>query len=565
VPAAPPLKSRRDWKLIGKDHVGKDVADIVHGRARYGLDQRLPGMLFASIERPPELGATLESHDAAAALAVPGVKHVFAIDPDPLSAAEHAGPIAGGVAVVATNTWAALQGRRRLAARWKSGPHAGESTAAYQREMAAALDRAGAEQVHRAGDPDAELARAKTVVRADYQVPFLAHATLEPMNCTAHWDGKHMTLWSPTQVPDVAVEAVAARLRLKPDQITVHVTLLGGGFGRRINSDFSTEAAVVAHKLDTPVQVMWTREDDLSHDFYRPCAHHRLEASLDDRGFPHALRHRLCDPALDATYNPKQTTGYGANEAEGIANTYYRVANRKSEYTLLRSGVPRGWWRAVYTTHTIFAIESFIDELAAAAGKDPLEYRLALIGQPPATHPPSAEHPVFVPQRMKDCLALAADKAGWGRPLPAGRGRGLACGGTDHRSYAAVVIEASVERGRVVVHRAVCAFDCALVIHPDGARAQVEGAITQGLSAALHERITIDGGRVVETNFHSYPLLRIHEAPTSIEVHFIDRPDARPSGLGESALPPVAPALANAIFRATGHRLRELPLRLPVG
>jgi isoquinoline 1-oxidoreductase subunit beta len=563
VPAAPPLKPRRDWKLLGKDHIGKDVADIVHGRARYGLDQRPPGLLFASIERPPEFGATVDSHDAAAALAVPGVKQVFAIEPTPPSGDNFAGAIAGGVAVVATNTWAALEGRRRLAVRWRPGPHASESTAGYRRKMAAALDRAGAEQVHRTGDPDRELARATRVVRADYELPFLAHATLEPMNCTAHWNGRHMTLWSPTQCPDLAAPAVAARLGLKPSQVTVHVTLLGGGFGRRINADFSVEAAVVAHKVGAPVQVMWTREDDLGHDFYRPCALHRLEACLDDRGLPHAVRHRLCNPALGATYEARRATGFGPDEAEGVANMYYRVPHRKSEYTLLRSGVPRGWWRAVHTTHTIFATESFLDELAEAAGQDPLAYRLALIDRMPATHPPSAERAVFVPQRMKDCLALAASKAGWGRPLPAGRGRGLACGGFDHRSYAAVVIEASAERGRIIVHRAVCAFDCALVVHPDGARAQVEGAITQGLSAALHERITIDGGRAVETNFHSYPLLRIHEAPASIEVHFVDRPDAQLSGVGESALPPVAPALANALYRATGHRLRELPLRLP--
>lgn len=562
VPASPPLKPRAAWKLIGKDHIGKDVADIVHGRARFGLDQRLPGMVFASIERPREHGATVDGFDAAAALAVPGVQQVFAIEPTAPQVKKFVSQIAGGVAVVATTTWAALEGRRRLHVRWKPGPHAGESTASYGRDMAAALDRAGAEQVVGIGDADAELAKARRVVRADYTLPFLAHAALEPMNCTAHWDGQRMTLWAPTQFPQLVGGAVAARLELPPSQVAVHVTLMGGGFGRRINGDYGVEAALVARRIAAPVQVMWTREDDLGHDFYRPCAHHRLEACLDDRGFPHALRHRLCNPAIGATSRPDQTTGFGGSESEGLADTFYRVPHRKSEYTLLRSGVPRGWWRSVSTTHTTFAIESFLDELAEAAGKDPLEYRLALIDHPPALSPPEPGEPVFMPERMKHCLSLAADRAGWGRPLPAGHGRGLACGGFDHLSYAAVVIEASVDAGRVVVHRAVCAFDCGTVVHPDGARAQIEGAITQGLSAALHERITIDGGRTVETNFHDYPLLRVHEAPARIEVHFVDRPDVQLSGVGESSLPPVAPALANALYRATGKRLRSLPLQL---
>ena len=561
VPAAPPLKPRSAWKLIGKDHVGKDVDDIVHGRARYGLDQRPPGLLFASIERPREFGATLDGLDAAAALAVPGVRRVFPVARTPAGVRTFAGPIAGGVAVVATTTWAALEGRRRLRIRWKAGPHAGESTAAYQRDIAAALDRPGAEPVIRIGDADAELARARKVVRAEYDLPFLAHATMEPMNCTAHWDGRRMTLWSPTQFPEDAAKAVAARLGLQPDQVAVHIPLIGGGFGRRINADYSVEAAVVAREVGAPVQVMWTREDDLGHDFYRPCARHRLEACLDERGLPHAVRHRLCDAAIGAFYRPDRKR-FG-DETECVANAFYRVPHRKSEYVLLRSGVPRGWWRAVDSTHGVFAIESFLDELAAAAGQDPLAYRLALIDQPPPLGPPDPERAVFAPQRMKDCLTLAAERAGWGRPLPAGHGLGLACGGFDHRSYAAIVVAASAAAGRIIVHRVVCAFDCATVVHPDGARAQVEGAIHQGLSAALHERITIDAGGVVETNFHAYPLLRIDEAPARIDVHFIDRPDAQISGLGESALPPVAPALANAVYRATGHRLRTLPLRLP--
>ena len=560
VPASPACKPRERWALLGKEHVAKDAPDIAHGRARYGLDQRLPGMVFACIERPREFGAALDGFDASAALAVPGVRQVFALEPATPGVRSVVAEIAGGVVVVGATTWAALEGRRRLHVRWKSGPHASESSAAYRRQMADAVDRPGAEVVHQLGDPDAVLAAASRVVRADYEVPFLAHATLEPMNCTAQWDGRRMTLWSPTQDPEQAARSVARRLGLAPDQVTIHITLLGGGFGRRLNADFSVEAAAIAREVAAPVQVVWTREDDLGHDFYRPCARHRLEACLDARGFPLALRHRLCNPGITATYKGDAATGLGSSEGEGLANAFYRVPHRKSEYTLLRSGVPRGWWRAVNTTHTTFALESFLDELAAAAGADPLDYRLALIDQPPAGRHDADAELRFVPDRMKRCLALAAERAGWGRALPAGHGLGLACGGFDHMSYAAMVVEASMAAGRVAVHRVVCAVDCGTVIHPSGARAQIEGAVTQGLSAALYERMAIDGGRAMDTNFHSYRLLRFHEAPARIDVHFVDRPGVRVTGLGEPALPPVAPALANALYRATGRRLRELPL-----
>jgi isoquinoline 1-oxidoreductase subunit beta len=553
-PARAALRPRSQWKLIGKEHVGLDVPDIVHGRARFGLDQRPAGMLFASIERPREFGARVETVDSKDALAVPGVRKVVSIESTGKDL------IAGGVAVIATSTWAALEARRRLRIRWKSGPHAAESSASYARDMAAALDKAGAEEVHKVGDPDGQLARASKVLRADYGVPFLAHATLEPMNCTAHWDGKRMTLWAPTQFPDWMAGAVAGKLGLKPDQVVVNVTLLGGGFGRRIQPDYGVEAAAVARQIDAPVQVMWTREDDLGHDFYRPCARHRLEACLDERGFPLALRHRFCDPAIGVTYG--DSGEQGKSEGDGVSDAFYRVPHRKSEFTLLPSGVPRGWWRAVNTTHTTFAIESFIDELAEAAGKDPLEYRLALIEAKPVLgkRPPDPDT-AFRPERMKDCLKLAAERAGWGGQVPAGRGRGIACC-FDHSSYSAMVIEVSVERGRAIIHRVVCAADCGTVVHPNGARAQIEGSIVHGLSAALRERITIDRGGVVETNFDRYRLLRFDEAPAAIEVHFIDRPDVRVTGLGEPGLPPVAPALATAIYRATGRRLRELPLDL---
>jgi isoquinoline 1-oxidoreductase beta subunit len=556
VPPAPALKPPGAWTLLGREHVGKDVADIVHGRAGYGLDVRRPGMLYASIERPREFGATLEAFDVGAARAVPGVREVFALEPVPGSG------VHGGVVVVATSTWAAFEGRKRLGVRWKTGPHAAESSAGHTQAMRAALDAPSATGLNRIGDPDAALAGAGRVIRADYAVPFLAHATLEPQNCTAHWDGERMTLWAPTQFPNWALGDVAQALGVAPTQVTVNVTLLGGGFGRRINPDFCVEAALVAKQVAAPVQVVWSREDDLGHDFYRPCATHRFEASLDAAGQPAALRHRLVSAAISATYERQvDERKFGGEEAEGAGDSFYRVPARKSEYALLASGVPRGWWRAVSTTHSIFATESFIDELAAAAGQDPLAYRLALIERVPVEHPPQSKDYPFEPARMKACLEHAAREAAWGQPLPEGHALGLACS-LDHRSYAAIALEIALGDGVLTIPRVTCAVDCATVINPNGARAQVEGAITQGLSAALHEHITIEAGGVVETNFDRYRLLRLPEAPRRIDVHFISRPEAKITGLGEPALPPVAPALANAIARATGHRLRTLPLDL---
>jgi isoquinoline 1-oxidoreductase beta subunit len=305
---------------------------------------------------------------------------------------------------------------------------------------------------------------------------------------------------------------------------------------------------------------VWTREDDLGHDFYRPCSAHLIDAALGPDGFPLAWRHRLSTPSIDVWYGPKPKDGWGPNEADGSGNMSYRVPNRSCEYTLLESGVTRGWWRAVSTTHGVFAVESMIDELAALAGKDPVAYRLALIDKLPTNSPPDSKEFPFDPVRLKGVLQLAADKAGWGRKLPAGRGMGVACG-FDHLSYAAHVIEASVEKGRVRIHRVVCAADGGPVINPAGARAQLEGGLMQGLSAALKEKITIVGGAVTQRNYDGYSLLRINEAPAVVEVHFVET-DTHPTGFGEPAVPPAAPALANALFQATGKRFRTLPIQL---
>ncbi|HET9276356.1 MAG TPA: molybdopterin cofactor-binding domain-containing protein, partial [Gemmatimonadales bacterium] len=408
---------------------------------------------------------------------------------------------------------------------------------------------------------DVVLGRAAKVFRAEYEFPFLHHATMEPMNCTAraHADGR-IELWAPTQFPNWSAQAVAGALKLQPAQVTVHVTLIGGGFGRRINPDYSVEAALIAKQLDRPVQVVWTREDDMTHGMYRPIARHVLEASLDANGWPEAWRHRMATTAINGNPGPG-TRPFGGGESDGVGNMGYRVPNRTTEYTPIASRAPRGWWRAVHTTHGTFALETFLDELAEAAGKDPLEYRLALLDQVPVTNPQPSRDTPFDPERMKGVLRLAAEKAGWGKPLPAGHAMGIACV-QDHRTHAAEVVHASIEGGRLRIHEVVVAADCAFVVNPSGARAQMEGGVMQGLSAALHERVTLSGGAVAEKNFDRYRLLRISEAPVKVSAYFVEHPEntVRITGLGEPAVPIVAPALANAIYRITKKRIRTLPM-----
>jgi isoquinoline 1-oxidoreductase beta subunit len=553
VPQQVTLKSPGEFRLVGKPRKSVVTDDVIHGRIRYGLDQRLPGMLFAAVERAPVFGATVRSVDAAGARAVKGVVDVVEVAPFANGVGVHA-----GVAVVAETTWAALEGRRALKVEWDRGPHAEENSAGHSATMRAALEGPGKETVNRVGDPDTVLGRAARVITADYEVPFIAHATMEPMNCTVHVQGDKAEIWSPTQSPGSSVSGTARALGIPAENVTLHVTMVGGGFGRRLNADYTVEAALVGQKVQRPVMVMWTREDDLQHDFYRPCAAHRFAASLGSDGFPEAWRQRFSTPAIAASLSGSNQPGYGVGESDGGGNMAYRIPNRSCEYTLLESGVPRGWWRAVHTTHNTFAVECFLDELAAEAGKDPYEYRMALIDEVTVDRPAQSRDFPFRPERLKGVLKLAADKAGWGRSLPAGRAMGIACG-FDHLSYSAIVVEVSTRGDRVRIERIVCAGDCGPVVNPNGATAQLQGGLMQALSVALRERITIAGGGVEQENFDSYPILRINEVPPVIEVYLANT-DTAPTGIGETAVPPLPPALANAIARATGRRLRSLPL-----
>ena len=557
VPRAVDLKPPHEWRLLGKGQIGVDVDDIVTGRAEYGSDVRREGMLHAVVARTPAHGGSVRSFDDGEARQVPGVVDVFEIEG--VAGGVNAHP---GVAVVAENTWAAMKGREALSVQWDAGPGGDDTTEGYRRRMREAVQGAGSVTLNRVGDPDGVIEEAgEDVLSAVYEVPFLSHATMEPQNCVAEVSGDRCEIRSPTQFPNWARQATAQALGIPPENVEVTIPLLGGGYGRRINPDFTVEAALVARGVDGPVQVVWTREDDMRHDFYRPCAVHRIDAVLADDGTPEAWRQRFSTPAIDGTYADEvDEVAFGLGEATGAADMLYRVPNRSCEYTHLPSELTRGWWRAVSTTHTRFAVECFLDELAGAAGRDPLELRLQIIDDLQVDRPEPNEDFPPEPERLKGVLRRAAEEAGWGRELPEGRGMGIACA-IDHLSYSAEVIEVTVEDGELTIDRVTCAVDCGPVINPDHGRAQVEGAAIQGLSAALGEEITIRDGAVEQGNFDDYSILRIGQAPRRVDVHFVETL-THPTGLGEPGLPPAAPALANAIHDATGRRLRTLPLEL---
>jgi isoquinoline 1-oxidoreductase subunit beta len=530
VPQNPTLKTKAEFRYIGKDRHRVDVPPKVNGQAVYGIDVKVPGMLVASIERCPVVaGGKVKRVDDTATRAVPGVKQVLTVT--------------SGVAVVAETFWAALQGRKALKIEWDEGSLAAVSSPMITREYEAAARQSG--QVARNdGDAEKELGGGGKLVEATYQVPFLEHACMEPMNATAHVTREECIVWAPTQNPG-GTQQTASRLTGIPlERVTVHTTLLGGGFGRRGELDFVVDAVEVAKGVGVPVKVMWTREDDMTHGFYRPATYNVFRASLDAQGAPTAWFTRVVGPGI-VIQKGRAPAGSIDNAAmEGVRNHAYAIPNVRVEWVNKDLGVPLGFWRSVGPSQNAFIVESFVDELAHAAGKDPYEYRRGLLGKAP---------------RHKAVLELVASKAGWGSPLPAGRGRGIAvC--FSYGSYAAHVAEVAVaDDGTVRVDRVVCAIDCGIAVNPDQVKAQMEGGVVYALTAALFGEITVDQGRVQQSNFHNYPMLRMAQTPVT-EVHILDSGEA-PGGLGEPGVPTVAPAVTNAIFAATGKRVRRLPIR----
>jgi len=557
LPKQVPLKDPKDFKLIGTRVRVADGADIVVGRAGYGLDVRLPGMLHAVVLKPP-FGTRITGVRDERARRMPGVLTVVRLEglPNPTEMME-------GVALVADSTWNAMQARKELdlevAPTTNARPTDSEPLIAGFR---AALGQPGI-VLRTDGDPDAALRSAAKVVTADYEVPFLAHAPMEPVNCTASVTdgGAACEIWGPMQDPADARDLVAKVCGIPAGRIAVHLTRSGGGFGRRLNSDYAAEAALVSRAVGAPIKLMWTREDDLGHDYYRPAGMHRLVAGLDQQGAVVAWSHHLANPSRYAFAGRVAD----AHMSEMYADDFPagRIANLRYQYTLVASDVPVGAWRSTLHSSNAFAVQSFVDEVAHAVGRDPLEFRLALLEPAQVRQYRGHGGPEFDSGRLAGVLRLAGVRSGWGTPAPPGRARGIAAHFT-FGSYAAHVAEVSAAaNGGIRVHRIVCAVDCGLVVNRLGAEAQVEGGIMDGLGATLHGEVTIKGGRAEQQNFDRYRLLRINEAPT-VEVHFVPSMRA-PSGLGEPPVPPVAPAVANAWFALTGQRLRRLPMASAAG
>ncbi|GAC1623388.1 MAG: xanthine dehydrogenase family protein molybdopterin-binding subunit [Candidatus Acidiferrum sp.] len=529
-----PLKDPKQFTLIGTPVRRLDTPSKTNGTAQFGLDVKLPGMLYAVVARPPVFGGIVKSIDSSEALKIPGVRVVEQIP--------------SGVAIVADRFWAAKQAREKLRISWDDGANANLSTSQMLVEFSKTSATPGT-VAKKTGDPEAALAGAAKTITAEYDVPYLAHAMMEPLNCVVDLRSDSCELWTGTQFQTIDRLQAAKTAGLPPEKVKINTTLLGGGFGRRANpaSDFIIEAVNVAKVAKSPVKVVWTREDDLAGGWYRPMWHDRFVAGLDAKGNPVAWTHTIVGQSIMAgtlfeAYGIKD--GIDSASVEGAADLLYGVPNLQVDLHSPKIAVPVQWWRSVGHSHTGFSVEGFFDEMAHAGGKDPCELRRKLLAKQP---------------RMLAVLDLVAQKGNWGKPLPAGHGRGIATH-FSFDTYVAQVIEASVEKdGTVRVYRVVCAVDCGRVINPDIVRAQMEGGIIFGLTAALKTEITLENGRVQQHNFYDYPMLRIFESP-EIEVHLIPSQE-NPTGVGEPSVPPVAPALTNAIFAATGKRIRRLPLR----
>ena len=528
VPEKPVLKNIKDFSLIGKSLPRLDIPSKVDGSAQFGVDVRVPGMLFAVVARCPVFEGKPAHFDATRAKAVKGVRAVTLIS--------------SGIAVVADSTWAAMEGRKALDITWNYGPHADLSSAEIKRGFVRLA--AGPAAVARAeGDAEAALKRSARTLEAVYEVPFLAHATMEPMNATADVRRGSCEVWAPTQAPGVAQQVAAKIAGLPQENVKVHTVLLGGGFGRRAEGDFVADAVETSKAVGTPVQVLWTREDDMQHDRYRPASYHVMRAGLDADGRLIAWTHRVVAPSISGQRGEKLDGGLDHGAVDGAADLPYAIPNLRVDYVMANTPVPVGYWRSVYASQTAFANECFLDEIAVATNRDPVKLRRDLLR--------GAPHHLAV-------LELVAQKSGWNRPLPPGRFRGLAVHSSFH-SYVAQVAEVSLEAdGTPRVHRVVCAVDCGLPINPAGIVSQMQSGIVLGLSAALRGRITIDEGRVQESNFDDYQVVRLAEMPP-IEVHIVQSTEP-PTGTGEPGVPPIAPAVANAVSAARGHRVRELPL-----
>jgi len=530
IPDDPPLKQPSQFSIIGTSKARLDIPDKVHGATLFGTDVLVPDMLYAAVERSPAYGARLLFFNKSAAKSVPGVRHVLSLH--------------GAVAVCADTMYAAWKGRDALDAKWGQGAHPDLSNESLEGLLISHAGYEGATARHD-GNPRQALFKAARRVEATYLLPYLAHATMEPMNCTAHVQENRCDVWIPTQNQSGVLQAAAKLTALGTERVHVHTTFLGGGFGRRYETGVAEEAIRLSKETGRPVKVLWTREEDMQHDFYRPANCAIIEAAFDTRGFLSAWSQRIVAPSIFSRLLPEFIRkGVDPSAVEGVVDMEYEIPHVRVEYIKLDAPVPVGFWRSVGHSHNAFTVECFVDELAFAAREDPLDFRLKLL----------KNHP-----RTTRVLKTAAQKAGWGKPVPEGRGLGIA----QHRSFGshmAHVVELSVDKesGMIQVHKVVCAVDCGLVINPDTINAQLESAVIMGLSAALKEKVLLKNGAVISENYEDYEILRMDETP-QIEVQIV-KSDAPLGGIGDPGLPPVAPAVANAVFAATGARIRRLPL-----
>jgi isoquinoline 1-oxidoreductase beta subunit len=559
------FKPKSAWRYIGKGSPSYDLADVVTGKAIYGMDGRLDGMVYASIERPPVLGGKVKSLDDKEALKVAGVTQTVSIDP--FQGPWEFQPL-GGVAVIAKNTWAAFQGRKSLKIDWDNGPNATYNSNQYKKQLQETA-RKSAKVVGNRGDVDAAFARGGKIIEAEYYVPHLAHAAMEPLVAVADFRDGTVTAWAPTQNPQAVQETVAKAVGIAKENVICHVTLLGGGFGRKSKPDYVAEAAILSKKVGRPVKVVWTREDDIHFDFYHSVAAMYMKAAVDANGKPTAWLQRSAFPPIGSMGDPKLNYGAEFEMGMGFTDIPFDVPNLRVENGAAAAQVRIGWLRSVANIYHAFAVQTFADELAHAAGRDPLDYMLELIGPPRVVDIASIKHPNYGANyqaypndtgRLRKVLEIAAEKSGWGkRKFAKGAGMGIAV----HRSfltYVANVVEVQVtDDGKVHIPRVETVVDAGLITNPEAARAQFEGGAVFGTSIALSGAITATNGAIDQSNFDSYPVARMREAPLQTNVHLVDS-DAPPAGIGEPGVPPFIPALCNAIFAATGKRVRELPL-----
>ena len=560
------LKTQDQWRYIGKGMASYDLTELCTGKAMYGMDVRVDGMVCASIEHPPVLGGKVKSVDDSETLKVTGVQQTIAIDP--FKPPPGFQPL-GGIAVIADNTWSALQGPKKLKIQWDNGANATFDSEEYKKELHSTARKPG-QIIRNEGDPNAAFAKARSVYEAEYYVPLLAHASMEPMVATAEFKNGKVTAWAPTQNPQAVQSIVSQELGISKEDVVCHVTLLGGGFGRKSKPDYVAEAAVLSKKIGRPVKVVWSREDDIQFDYYNAVAAMYMKAALDASGVPTAWLQRSVFPPITSIFDVNAVYGDPGHLQQGWTDIPYDIPNLRVENGPARAHVRIGWLRSVANIYHAFAVQTFTDELAHRAGRDPLEYLLQLIG-PPRTldlrntnYPNYGADPTTYPWetgRLRRVTEMVAEKSGWGkRRMGKGSGLGIAA----HRSfltYVATVVEVEVNhQGDIKIPRVDTVVDAGLVVNPEVVRAQFEGAAVFGTSVARSGEITAKNGVIEQSNFDSYPVARINEAPYQTNVYLVDSSEAPPAGVGEPGVPPFIPALCNAIFVATGKRVRELPL-----